>query len=430
MADTEVQQLIIYVGTQQKINEAKQQGQITDDDFVVVTDAPDYALLSALTLETTNRENADTGLQRQIDAITASSDVKDIVGTYAELEAYDTSTLGNNDIIKVLKDETHDNETTYYRWNTTTQTFTLIGEEGPYLTPSAAAETYVPLTRTINNKTLDQNISLNASDVGALPDSTVIPTVNNATLTIQKNGTNVATFTANSSTNETANITVPTQPSDINAQPAGNYATTDTAQTITAQKTFETSAWTGGPKVKRTNSNSSFVMFENADGVLGGLGISANELPLWISKNTTPNRVLVMSGTNSAPATGSATQPVYIDSNGVAQTCSGIATNATATTISSNDTVTLANNTCFRGATLSAFTISVPASYEYPFICEIDFVSGSTATTITYSGGGTITWSPDSDDLVSGVFVPAVNTEYTLMFWYNGTSLCGIARGM
>ena len=229
--DTDLQQLIIYVGTQQQVDQAKQQGIITNDDFVVVTDAPDYALASALTLETTNRENTDTGLQRQIDAITASSDVKDIVGTYAELEAYDTSTLGNNDIIKVLKDETHDNETTYYRWNTTTQTFTLIGEEGPYLTPSAAAEIYVPLTRTINNKTLDQNISLNASDVGALPDSTVIPTVNDATLTIQKNGTTVATFTANSSTNKTVNITVPTQPSDIGAQPAGNYLTSSDIDT-------------------------------------------------------------------------------------------------------------------------------------------------------------------------------------------------------
>ena len=37
-----------------------------------------------------------------------------------------------------------------------------------------------------------------------------IPTVNNGTLTIQKNGTNVATFTANQSGNATANITVPT----------------------------------------------------------------------------------------------------------------------------------------------------------------------------------------------------------------------------
>ena len=43
-----------------------------------------------------------------------------------------------------------------------------------------------------------------------IADFPTIPTVNNATLTIQKNGTNVATFTANSSTNATANITVPT----------------------------------------------------------------------------------------------------------------------------------------------------------------------------------------------------------------------------
>ena len=42
-----------------------------------------------------------------------------------------------------------------------------------------------------------------------------IPTVNNATLTIQKNGTNVQTFTANQSTNATANITVPTKVSEL-----------------------------------------------------------------------------------------------------------------------------------------------------------------------------------------------------------------------
>ena len=42
-----------------------------------------------------------------------------------------------------------------------------------------------------------------------------IPTVNNATLTIQRNGTNVQTFTANASTNATANITVPTAVSEL-----------------------------------------------------------------------------------------------------------------------------------------------------------------------------------------------------------------------
>ena len=42
-----------------------------------------------------------------------------------------------------------------------------------------------------------------------------IPTVGNATLTIQKNGTNVQTFTANATSNKTANITVPTKTSDL-----------------------------------------------------------------------------------------------------------------------------------------------------------------------------------------------------------------------
>jgi hypothetical protein len=45
------------------------------------------------------------------------------------------------------------------------------------------------------------------------PDHTY--TVNNATLTIQKNGSNVATFTANASSNATANITVPTKVSQL-----------------------------------------------------------------------------------------------------------------------------------------------------------------------------------------------------------------------
>ena len=45
--------------------------------------------------------------------------------------------------------------------------------------------------------------------------NTDIPTVNNGTLTIQKNGTNVQTFTANQSTNATANITVPTKMSEL-----------------------------------------------------------------------------------------------------------------------------------------------------------------------------------------------------------------------
>ena len=48
-----------------------------------------------------------------------------------------------------------------------------------------------------------------------LSNKPTIPTVNNGTLTIKKNGTNVATFAANQSSNATANITVPTKTSDL-----------------------------------------------------------------------------------------------------------------------------------------------------------------------------------------------------------------------
>lgn len=50
---------------------------------------------------------------------------------------------------------------------------------------------------------------------GTLALTSQLPTVNNGTLTIQKNGTNVATFTADQSGNSTANITVPTKTSEL-----------------------------------------------------------------------------------------------------------------------------------------------------------------------------------------------------------------------
>ena len=116
---------------------------------------------SAIAVETENRQIADNGLQTQIDAITASSDVTDIVGTYADLEAYDTTHLNDNDIIKVLQDETHDDETTYYRWNKHTETFSLIGEEGPYYTK---AQTDLLLGAKQNNLTAGANITIDANN--------------------------------------------------------------------------------------------------------------------------------------------------------------------------------------------------------------------------------------------------------------------------
>lgn len=60
-----------------------------------------------------------------------------------------------------------------------------------------------------------QTLKDSGKKISDLALTSQLPTVNNGTLTIQKNGTNVATFGANQSTNSTANITVPTKVSDL-----------------------------------------------------------------------------------------------------------------------------------------------------------------------------------------------------------------------
>lgn len=62
----------------------------------------------------------------------------------------------------------------------------------------------------VNGKIGD--VVLNASDVGALPETT---TIGDATFTIKQNGSTVGTFTANSVNNTEANITVPTKLSEL-----------------------------------------------------------------------------------------------------------------------------------------------------------------------------------------------------------------------
>ena len=141
-----------------------------------------------------------------------------------------------NDYAIVLSDETEDNGTTRYiyynQWefqykiNETPLTANQLSAINSGITSTlvskiTANETniaeltqdlndYVPTSRTINNKPLTNNITLTASDVGALSNDTVIPAVNDGQLTIQKNGTSIGTFTANQSGNSTINITVPT----------------------------------------------------------------------------------------------------------------------------------------------------------------------------------------------------------------------------
>ena len=106
-------------------------------------------------------------LQDEIDTIEAGTDVTDVVGTYEDLEEYNTSQLTDKDIIKVLQDETHDNAQTYWRWSASNQEFSYVGE---IATP--------PVT-SVNSKVGE--VVLDYSDVGAqqtLVSGTNIKTIN------------------------------------------------------------------------------------------------------------------------------------------------------------------------------------------------------------------------------------------------------------
>lgn len=118
-----------------------------------------------LTTEATTREAEDNKLQNQIDGLANRSDVVDVVSTYADLEAYDTSKLGDKDVIKVMTDETHGNAISYYRWNKTDSTWAYVGSQGPFYTKGEADERFVPKTRTVNGKPLTEDIEIDVPDV-------------------------------------------------------------------------------------------------------------------------------------------------------------------------------------------------------------------------------------------------------------------------
>lgn len=69
-------------------------------------------------------------IEQEIEDMKNNPDVVDVVATYADLQSYDTSTLTDKDVIRVLSDETHDGASTFYRWSAETSSFTYIGEAG------------------------------------------------------------------------------------------------------------------------------------------------------------------------------------------------------------------------------------------------------------------------------------------------------------
>lgn len=154
-----------------------------------------------------------------------ATNTANFIGTFqsvAELEAY-SGTLTNNDYAFVETTDSAGN-TFYDRYKYTTSTTPASWQfEYELNNSSFTSNQWASINSgiTANDVTLigtaiqpNDNVSALTNDAGYITSSS-LPTVNNGTLTIQQNGTDVQTFTANQSTNATANITVPTDTNDL-----------------------------------------------------------------------------------------------------------------------------------------------------------------------------------------------------------------------
>lgn len=99
--------------------------------------------------------------------------------------------------------------------NVTTDNQTPTVSEASTRTNLAVGDTLAVIISKIKKFFSDLKTVAFTGDYNDLSNKPTIPTVNNGTLTIQKNGTTVRTFTANQSTNVTANIEVPLATSDL-----------------------------------------------------------------------------------------------------------------------------------------------------------------------------------------------------------------------
>lgn len=162
------------------------------DGTTFSVDTNTIATVQDVTNEATTRENADINLQGQIDALTVSSDVIDVLGTYQDLQNYDTTHVKENDIIKVLQDSTHNNAMSYYRWAIADHVgaWVYVGSEGPYYTKNEA-------DALLNDK---QNVEDNSLDttsktiVGAINEVNSIAKGSNQALSFANYSTMITEF--------------------------------------------------------------------------------------------------------------------------------------------------------------------------------------------------------------------------------------------
>lgn len=215
-----------------------------------------------------------------------------------------------------------------------------------------------------------------------LTNKPTIPTVNNATLTIQKNGTTVKTFTANASSNVTANITVPTKTSDL---------TNDSHSTITmGTDTTSTQSATHGGTFTCIDG-----VTKDTNGHITAVNVKTVTLP---SDNNTDTLV------TQNVSTANENHPVLLSVTKDATTNQGAKTSIFASGVKVNPSTNTVTATTFSGAlsgnasSATQFSVNKDVTLTGDVTGSASSKAGwSIATTLANSGVTAGTYGPSAD---------------------------------
>lgn len=156
-----------------------------------------------------------------------NNEVNDLANYYKKTETYNQTEVNNllsnkaniSDIPTKVSELENDSGFTTNEGTVTSVAVKMNGEVKGTVASSGTIDLGTVITehQSLDGyaKTADLSKVATTGSYNDLTNKPTIPTVNNGTLTIQKNGTKVQTFTANQSSNVTANITVPTKTSDL-----------------------------------------------------------------------------------------------------------------------------------------------------------------------------------------------------------------------
>jgi len=117
---------------------------------------------------------------------------------------------------------------------------------------------------------------------------------------------------------------------------------------------------------------------------------------------------------------------LYIGNQRVTPILAGGESYKTVTLTNTDIDITLYSYTIYEATNpLTSLKITLPENLDDEFIAQINFTSGSTRTDILPSE---IEWIGDNVSETQG-FIPRVNCNYSIIFYYTGTVVRGVIQG-